>query len=603
MGSVRAWQRTWSRTAVLSLLLVSGLAADSHYRLDLSEAASGWLGVSLDAPCAAPACELQMPVWSATYQVRDFAQYIARIEAKDPHGNAAPVHKLTPSRWRIENPAGERIRIEYRILADRSGPFGAYADAEQVTLNLAQTLAYPPAARGEPFTLELANKPVKLKEAIELPHDGRRYTAASYDRLVDTPFHVADFEETSFRVGGKTVRIVASGAPASQSLSMLESSAKRIVEAASALMGELPFDSYTFVYVFSEDDGGGMEFRNGTFIFAPADCRNCGLPALTAHELFHLWNVKRIRPASMEPIDYTRPNPSPSLWFAEGVTSTYAQYLLLAAGLQSGSDMLTHLERLINEYEARQASDTQSAEESSIDAWLERYPAYGRADRSVSYYLKGEIIGHLLDLAIRRATQNRRSLDHVLRRMNREYGQEHRFFDDTAAIERICSEVAEQDFGPTFDALVRRPDAIAWDDYLGAAGYRLESAETRRADLGMTLSSPAGEGVVVSAIWPGGPAERAGLRAEDRVLRVDGRRVTGGAYEVQRRLERMVGNKVEMVVERRGLQRAVSFEPTETADVAHRIVEIKDASPEQLTLRRGWLSRTSEPKTPSPSSE
>jgi predicted metalloprotease with PDZ domain len=488
-------------------------------------------------------------------------------------------------------------------LADRSGPFGAYADAEQVTLNLAQTLIYPVAARREPFSLRFMHKPPRFKEAVELPREGGRYVAPSYDRLVDTPVHLSEFDETSFEQRGKRIRIVSAGAPGGLSLSSLESTVKRLVTAAAELMGGLPFESYTFVYIFSEEDGGGMEFRNGAFLFAPVDCRNCGLPALTAHELFHLWNVKRIRPASMEPVDYTRPNPTPSLWFAEGVTSTYAQYLLLAAGLQSGSEFLTHLERLINEYEARGASETQTAEESSIDAWLERYPAYGRADRSVSYYLKGELIGHLLDLELRRATHNRRSLDDVLRRLDRDYARRQRFFEDTAALERICTEVAGKDFAPLFDALVRRPDEIEWNAYLDAAGYRLEASESERADLGMTLSSPAGEGVMVSAVWPGGPAERAGLRVGDRIMRVEGRRVTGGAYEVQRRLEKMVGRSAELIVERRGMQRSASIEPVKAREATFRIVEIDGASPEQLALRRGWLARTVESKSGSLSSE
>ena len=603
MTFVGTWRPTLSRLAAAALLLAGGLSAETHYQVDLSEAATGWLLVEVDAPCVAPVCEIQMPVWSATYQVRDFAQYIARIEARDAQDREVEVRKIGPSRWRIESPESGRVRLRYRILADRSGPFGAYADAEQVTLNLAQTLVYPVAGRQEAFSLVFVNKPAKFKEAIELPLENGRYVAPSYDRLVDTPVHLAAFDEARFDHHGKRIRVVVSGAPAGQSLPSLEATAKRIVAAAAELMGELPFESYTLVYVFSDEDGGGMEFRNGSFIFAPSDCRNCGLPALTAHEIFHLWNVKRIRPSSMEPVDFTRPNPSPSLWFAEGVTSTYAQYLLLAAGLQSGSEMLTHLERLINEYETRQASDTQSAEESSIDAWLERYPAYGRADRSVSYYLKGELIGHLLDLALRRATGNRQSLDDVMRRLDRDYGRTQRYFDDAAELERICSEIAGQDFGPVFDTLVRRPDEIAWDDYLGAAGYRLGTVETHRADLGMTLSSPAGEGVLVSAIWPGGPAEKAGLRAEDRVLRVDGRRVTGGAYEVQRRLERMVGQAVDMVVERRGLQRSVSFEPVQAVDTTFRIVEIDPAAPEQLAVRRGWLGRTADAKSAGASTE
>ena len=589
--------------AAVLLLCAGGLVADTHYRIDLSEAASGWLNIEVDAPCAGEACELQMPVWSATYQVRDFAQYVARVEAHDAGGGETRVRKIGPSRWRVEGAPGGRVQLRYRVLADRSGPFGAYADAEQVTLNLAQTLLYPVAGRGERSTLEFLHKPAKFKEAVGLPREGRTYAAPSYDRLVDTPVHLSEFDETSFEHAGKRIRIVSSGKGGGLSLTSLESTAKRIVAAAEELMGELPFDSYTLVYVFSDEDGGGMEFRNGALLFAPVDCRNCGLAALTAHELFHLWNVKRIRPSSMEPVDFTRPNPTPSLWFAEGVTSAYAQYLLLAAGLQSGTEFVTHLERLINEYEARAASDTQSAEESSIDAWLERYPAYGRADRSVSYYLKGELIGHLLDLSIRKSTQNRRSLDDVLRRLDSEYAKRGRFFDDTDAIERATTAVAGEDFAPLFDALVRRPDDIAWNGFLEAAGYRLESSETRRADLGMTLSSPAGDGVMVSAIWPGGPAERAGLRVEDRILRVDGRRVTGGAYEAQRRLEKMVGRKVSLIVERRGLQRSLEMEPVEARESTYRIVAVEDATREQLALRRGWLARTVEPDTAAPSSE
>ncbi len=602
MQSLATWQRAWRRLAAVSLLCASALGAESHYTIDLSEAASGWLWVSLEAPCEGGSCELQMPVWSATYQVRDFAQFILRVEARGPGGEPATVHKIRPSRWRVESP-GERVAVRYRILADRSGPFGAYADAEQVTLNLAQVLLYPVAARAEPFTLELANKPPELEEAIELPREQERYVAPSYDRLVDTPVHLANFDETSFELAGARFRIVSSGKGGGLSLSSLETMVKRIVTAAAKLMGELPTDSYTFVYIFSEEDGGGMEFRNGAFLFAPVDCRNCGLQALTAHELFHLWNVKRIRPASMEPVDYARPNPTPSLWFAEGVTSAYAQYLLLAAGLETGSEFLTHLERLINEYEARAASDTQSAEESSIDAWLERYPAYGRADRSVSYYLKGELIGHLLDLALRSATGNRRSFDDVLRRLDAEYAQRGRYFEDAAAIERICTEIAGEDFKPVIDALVRRPDEIDWNERLGAAGYRLATSQTKRADLGMTLSSPAGEGVIVSAIWPGGPAEEAGLRAEDRIVRVQGRRVSGGAYEVQKRLEKMAGRKVELVVVRRGLQRSVELEPAHSIETTYRIDEIDDAGPPQLAVRRGWLTRTVSPNGAGPSSE
>ena len=575
-------------------LLLSTLQAQTHYEIDLAEAQSGWLKITVETACPAEQCDFQMPVWSATYQIRDFAKFVQEFRARGASKQPLDVTKVNPSRWRIRTQPGQNIKVRYRILADRPGPFGAYAGAEHVCLNLAQVLAYPVDNRGGPFTVRFRNAPGSWKTALSLPAKNGRYHAPNYQRLIDTPAHLSDFDETEFTHAGRTVRVVAHPRGGDFNLRLLRQTAQKVVSVATAMMDETPFDSYTFVYHFSDLDGGGMEYRNGTSIWGPGKCSDCRMNSLTAHEFFHLWNVKRIRPRSLEPIDFTQPNITPSLWFAEGVTSTYAEYIQLRAGLTSEADFLGRLGRSITKYEARPASVTQSAEESSIDAWLERYPAYGRGDRSISYYMKGQLIGYLLDLTIRRATLNRRGLDHVMRTLNQEYARRGRFYEDTDAIERIASRVAGRDLAPEFRELVRTAEPIAWDQYFGLAGYRLDVTESSRLGAGLTLSDPPGIGVVVSSIEPGGPGEQAGFRRGDRIYRVNRSRITSGAAEVEKRLTRGTSRKVAVAIERDGAPMTLELQPREVIEKVYQIVELEDPTNLQLKVRRGWLEGRTE---------
>ena len=575
-------------------LLLCGLQAQTHYEIDLAEAQSGWLQITAQTACPGEQCDFQMPVWSATYQIREFAKFVQEFRADSATKQPLDVTKVDPSRWRIRTQPGQTIRVRYRILADRPGPFGAYADAEHVCLSLAQVLAYPVDNRGGPFTVRFRNAPRTWKTALALPAKNGRYHAPSYDRLIDTPVHLSDFAETEFSHAGRAVRVVAHPRDGDFSLQLLKQTAQKVVSAATAMMDDIPFDSYTFVYHFSDIDGGGMEYRDGTSIWGPGKCADCRMSSLTAHEFFHLWNIKRIRPQSLEPIDFTQPNITPSLWFAEGVTSTCAEYIRLRAGLTSEADFIGRLGRLITRYEARPASATQSAEESSIDAWLERYPAYGRNDRSISYYMKGQLIGHLLDLTIRHATLNRRGLDEVMQALNQEYARNGLFYEDTDAIERISSRVAGRDLAPEFRKLIRTAEPIAWDHYLGLAGYRLDITERSRLGAGLALSDPPGRGVVVSSIEPGSPGEQAGFRRGDRIFRVNRRRVNSGAVEVEKRLTRGASRKVAVAIERNGAPMTLELQPREVIERVYQIVELEDPTKLQLKVRRGWLERHTE---------
>ncbi len=590
------WGKTSSLLCLL-WLLPHPLSAETAYEIDLADAKSGWLTIKVETTCLHRQCDFQLPVWNATYQVRDFAQHVVGFKARTSTGGAAPTSKLTPSLWRLSVPKGERVEIRYRVRADRPGPFGAFAGSDHVCLNLAQVLAYPVDARRGRFTLRLRNSPKQWKVGLELPASDGAYYAPSYDRLVDTPFHLSDCEETEFKHDGRRVRIVAHPRGGDYNLGVLKQTVRKIVAAATELMGDAPFPSYTFVYHFSDDPGGGMEYRNGTSIYGPRRCGECDMSGLTAHEFFHLWNIKRIRPQSLEPVDFSQPSFSPSLWFSEGVTSAYSEHIRLGSGLRSESDFLARLGRLITSHERRPAARTQSAEESSIEAWLEGRPAYGRPDRSISYYLKGEIVAHLLDLSIRHGTGNRRSLDDVMRQLNREYAQADRYFNDTAALEAIASEVAARDLSPVFDQLVRRAAEIPWNRYLGYAGYRLQETNESRVDLGMSLSNPPGLGVVVTNVQPTGPGAAAGFQLGDRVVAINGRRAGGGPNELMRQITVHQRDAVQVGVERVGVPLVLSLKPGKISQPVYRLRELAKPTQLQLAVRRGWLERRTTPST------
>ncbi len=243
-----------------------------------------------------------------------------------------------------------------------------------------------------------------------------------------------------FQAAGHTIRVAIHGD--SPDHARMTDMLTRIVEYESRLMGGLPFSEYLFIYHVGRDfGGGGMEHSNCTTIAVG----NAGqLANVSAHEFFHLWNVKRIRPQSLEPVDYTREMWTPSLWFAEGFTNTYAAYTLVRSGVWSQGQFFADLTEQVNELQARPARHWQSAEESSLDAWFEKYSLYNEPGYSVSYYNKGQLLGLGLDIAIRDATDNRASLDDVMRKLNQDYAQKGRFYPDSAGIRSEAQEVVRE---------------------------------------------------------------------------------------------------------------------------------------------------------------
>ncbi|MDQ1389317.1 MAG: hypothetical protein QOF56_2771, partial [Acidobacteriaceae bacterium] len=361
-------------------VLLLGIAASSsyattNYTITLANPDRHLVDVQILLTDGLAQRELQLPVWNALYQVRDFAQYVNWVRAKDRAGRALALRKLDKSRWQISGAQSGAV-IEYQMFVDSPGPFGAEFNSHHAFFNLAQVLMFPADERKDATVVRFNQVPQGWRVAtplIAMPEGG--FSAENYDRLVDSPVEMGMFQESDFDEAGGHYRVIVDAEPGDYDMATLTIMLRKIVAAATDWMNDRPFDTYIFFYHFPRGpSGGGMEHAYSTAIAVNADVLAKApeaLTSVTAHEFFHLWNVKRIRPQTLDPVDYTRENFTRALWFSEGCTSTAADIIQLRGGLLDERHFEESLASAIGELERRSAHLTQSAEESSLDAWLE----------------------------------------------------------------------------------------------------------------------------------------------------------------------------------------------------------------------------------------
>jgi predicted metalloprotease with PDZ domain len=309
--------------------------------------------------------------------------------------------------------------------------------------------------------------------------------------------------------------------------------------------------------------------------------------------LFHAWNVKRIRPQSLEPVDYTREMWTRSLWFAEGVTSTYAAYTMVRTGLWSAQQFYGNLSGQINELLSRSAHRWQSAEQSSLDTWLEKYPLYVRPEQSVSYYNKGQLLGLALDIVIRDSTDNRASMDDMLRLLNVKYAQAGKYYGESEALREAAEEVlrsagaaGQADLRDFFARYVSGTDEIPFSNLLSRAGWTLRNSGTRRAAFGFTISRNGDGPVSIERLEAGSAAQKAGLRDGDILVQLGGEAPPRSPERWLR--DRQPEESVAVKIRRGGEEKTLSFALGQS-EVAYQVVESADPTEKQRRIRDGIL--------------
>lgn len=510
-----------------------------EYRVGMADPHRHEFAVSLrfsDLP--GPTAELELPKWNpGAYRLTDAHRNIRAVAAHplDSRGEpiadrTLPVRKLDENTWAVDH-GGEPFELAYRAYCGRySGIGGCYLDDAMGFFNPAHTMLYVVGHKAHPIALRLEDLPGGKQAAVAtgLPPDpkgarreaGRAFWAESYDALVDSPVHAGVFETVRFDLHGRPVRMILAGDGAYEP-DVIREQVKAITEAATAVFGPpdvaIPFRDYTFIYHLLPDNGGGLEHRNSTVIGVDpaAFADEAGTQrfwSVTAHEFFHLWNVKRIRPAVLGPFDYDREVHTTMLWFSEGFTSYYAALILSRAGLLDERKTLASLARRIEAVETRPGRELLSVAQSSWETWA-KPDDYDNA--YFSYYDKGCSIGMLLDLHLRAVSKGQRSTDTVFQQLWARWRDTGLGLSadelEQAFVDQAGSAGADE-VRAMFDAYVYGTAAVDYDRYLAHAGYRLDR---RVRDPGPWIAVEArwdGTRMILESVTPGGPADRGGAR-------------------------------------------------------------------------------------------
>ncbi|HEX2059712.1 MAG TPA: hypothetical protein VHK90_03145 [Thermoanaerobaculia bacterium] len=540
--------------------------------------------IRFTAPSDTP--RLLLPAWRpGRYLIQNYAANVREWSAGE-----ARMWKDDKSAWRIDARAGEEVTVRYRYYAGVLDAGSSFLDDDEAYFNGSNLFMMVDGLRSDEQLLTIA-APAEWRIETQLPRtDEHTFRARDYDHLIDsTTIAAATLTRHSFLESGARFHLVFRGDDGIDTEQFVEP-VRAIARTQVEMFGGVPFSDYRFLY-HVRDRWHGVEHEDSSSIILrraellgvrPGDGGFDHTLAITSHELFHAWNVKRILPARFAPYDYWRETPTRLLWAMEGLTSYYGELTLVRSGLWTVERYLEHLRTEIQTFEGLPAREHLSLAQASFDGWLSD-PAqmHDYSNAWFSFYNKGELVSALLDLTIRRATDSAHSLDDVVRIWWEEYGRTGRGLEEDA-VERTVARIV--DVGDFFTRYVDGTDPLPYEELFAAAGVAFATMprEPHRAALGVKLKNDG----TIDAVLRGGAGMEAGLLPGDELIAIGETRVTNDAAVATALRALQIGETAEVLVARAGVLRRLSLtaKPDPRPNVALRI-----SGPSEL--RRQWLKR------------
>ncbi len=513
--------------------------APNTHLMDVTIHASGLDGKSV---------EFAMPDWApGSYYIENYWMYVQGFHATAPDGSALNWRKTDEQTWRIDLNRATSITVSYQIYGDTLANNRAQYNEKHAFIGGPAVWMYLVNGKDRPIELSIA-VPSGWKVATGMTRtDENHFTAASYDWFADAPLEISNFKEQTFEFAGTKYHVIDHDIEAGNDFSKFTADLQKIVQTlvpifstvAGTPQQEAPFKEYWFLFHIWPNAGGGLEHLNSTQInfrqdwdsVAPNDN---GMPQyqqklwVSAHEFFHAWNVKRIRPRPLGPFDYSRQVHTPSLWISEGLTSYYGSIAMVRSGLISPQEYLDSISKLITKFEQEPGRKERSIEDTSWDTWFVRGPNVDTnlANANYSYYDGGQVVGQLLDLAIREKTSNSKSLDDWMRLMYSRFALPKPGFEPDDAIKAI-SEVGGMDFTDFFHRYISGKEPLPYDTYFAYAGITVErKVDATKPWMGIATAKNDDGRAKITNVIPGSPAEAAGLSKDDVIVAIDDRTVT-----------------------------------------------------------------------------
>jgi predicted metalloprotease with PDZ domain len=539
------------------------------------------------------ALDLSLPAWTpGWYTIENYAKNILRFRVTDEAGKALPLSMTRKQTWRVDTSGLKEVKAEFDY------------DAEIFSLNqakISETFAFftgtevflmPEGHRQTPSTVKL-EVPAgwKIITALDSTSDPAVFTAPDYDTLVDSPTLAGTFDLTRFEVEGipHYLAVVPAGSFSKDKTEKFTAMLGAIAQADSRMFGGLPYKKYVYFYFFARPEsnaGGALEHLSSHVTFAPTGefATPDLLAGTAAHEFFHLWNVKRIRPAEMWPYDYSREDETPLLWVSEGFTNYYGNLSRYRAGLITRDQFLETAADAAGGVESNPARAYISPADSSVSTWLGYDSPVAFA---ISYYTQGQNLGALLDLSIRHDSAGAHGLDDVMVALYNDFYKKGRGFTTEDMIS-IVNRLTGKDYHEFYRRYVNGVEVPDYDAVFGFAGYQLKKSTVRVPNLDVRVRmSP--DGPTIERVAPGSAAAQAGLVPGDVLVSIDGMEVGRRFYLLQQHLAEKMGQTIPIVVKRNGQAKTLQMKIEGHEESEYKLVEAPKPTPEQLAIRSGWL--------------
>jgi len=588
---------------VLATLAAAPLPAQQiepiRYVLRIPAPQTHYIEVEATYPTARkPVVELMMAVWTpGSYLIREFERHVESVRARDAAGHELRFDKTRKNHWRVYTGGAGAVTLVYRVYAHEQQARTDWVEDSFGLINGAATYItlVEKARRPHEVTLELPSTWSRSVSALDPGNGGpNHYRAPDFDTLVDSPIVAGNPAVYEFSVDGVPHALVNVGEAGVWDGPRSVRDVERIVRAARALWGSLPYRRFLFFNLLTEGDDG-IEHKSSTVLRASrwstrTDSVYAGWLQLVAHEFSHAWNGKRLRPVELGPFDYETEAYTRSLWIVEGLTDYYSWLLVRRAGLVPRDQTLADISAIIQSLQTTPGRLVQPLELASYDAWIKLYrPDENSLNSSISYYTKGSIVGLLLDARIRRLTNGARSLDDVMRLAYQRFSDERGY--TPAEFRSVAGQVAGGDLGDFFHRALETTDELDYREMLDWYGLRFASPDTSRASASLGMITRVEDGRLrVSQVLRDSPASEAGLSADDELVAIDDFPL--GPDSLAAGLARHhPGDKVTLLISRRGELRRLGVTLGSTPAEKWNLEIRPDASAEQTSRLQAWLGQ------------
>ncbi|BAY74908.1 peptidase M61 domain-containing protein [Nostoc linckia NIES-25] len=541
-----------------------------------------------------PILDLKLPVWTpGSYLVREYAKslqdFVAFAEDKP-----LSWRKISKNHWQIDKVDVSELTIRYQIFANELSVRTNHLDATHGYFNGAAIFFRIPGWEKQPIRVTIVPPHPEWQVTTALPPIGEEkntFLASDFDTLVDSPFEVGRHELYQFEVLGKPHELAIWGEGNYQVQQMI-ADIQKIIRVEAQMFGGLPYERYVFLLHLFSQAFGGLEHKNSCsliyqrFGFRVAEKYDRFLQ-LVAHEFFHLWNVKRIRPKALEVFDYDQENYTPCLWFCEGTTSYYDLLIPLRAGIYDVKSYLNHLSKEITRYQTTPGRKVQPLSESSFDAWIKLYrPDANSGNSQISYYLKGEMISLLLDLLIRSTQSNQRSLDDVMLKMWQQFGEAEIGYTQEQ-LQEVIESVAGIDLADFFERYIHTTEDLPFNQYLEPFGLQLVPEQQEEPYLGVRINTENGR-EIVKFVEAGSPAQAGGIDAGDELLAIDGIKLTANSLS-DRLKDYQPNDKIEVALFHQDELRTYSIKLGSPNPTKYQVKPIDSPDSRQQENFAGWF--------------